>query len=225
MIDTNSDHFLVLNISLILCHNSITIKIFRMKILTTIKKYLLASVVLLSLITFANAQAKYSTKVVNMSVSGTSTMHDWVMKSTAGDCSAAFTVDAAGNITDLTAMTVSFSSKALKSGKDAMDKNAYKALKADKSPTITATLKSAEVSTKDNKTYTIKSVVKLTIAGKTVETDLIATAKKVNDTTISVKGEKKISMKEYDMSPPSFMLGAVKTGNDVVLAFDVVLNQ
>ncbi len=196
-----------------------------MKILTSIKKCILPSVILLSFITVSISQTKYSTKAVNMSVSGTSTMHDWVMKSTAGDCSATFTVDATGNITDLTEMTVSFSSKALKSGKDAMDKNAYKALKTDKNPTISATLKSAEVSTKDNKTYTIKSVVKLTIAGKTIETDLITTAKKVNDTSISVKGQKKISMKEYDMSPPSFMLGAVKTGNDVVLAFDVVLNK
>ena len=196
-----------------------------MKILKTTTKYILTAGVLLSLSVIAFSQAKYSTKAVNMSVSGTSTMHDWVMKSTAGDCSATFTVDATGNITDLTAMTLNVSSKGLKSGKDAMDKNAYKALKADKNPSISATLKSAEVSTKDNKTYTIKSVIKLTIAGKTVETDLIATAKKVNDTTISVKGEKKISMKEYDMSPPSFMLGAVKTGNDVVLAFDVVINQ
>ena len=32
-------------------------------------------------------------------------------------------------------------------------------------------------------------------------------------------------MKDYDMQPPSFMLGAVKTGNDVVLNFDLVLNQ
>lgn len=196
-----------------------------MKILTTATKCILTAGVFLSLSMIAFSQVKYSSKAVNMSVSGTSTMHDWVMKSTGGDCSATFSVDATGNITDMTTLTVTVSSKALKSGKDAMDKNAYKALKADKNPSITATLKSADVSTKDNKTYTIKSVIKLTIAGKTVETDLIATAKRVNDTSISVKGEKKISMKDYDMSPPSFMLGAVKTGNDVVLAFDVVLNQ
>jgi polyisoprenoid-binding protein YceI len=196
-----------------------------MKILTTTTKYILTAAVLLSLSVIAFSQAKYSTKAVNMSVSGTSTMHDWVMKSTAGDCSATFTVDATGKVTDLSAMTLTVSSKALKSGKDAMDKNAYKALKADKNPSITATLKSAEITTKDNKTYTIKSVIKLTIAGKTLETDLIATAKRVNDTTISVKGEKKLSMKDYGMEPPSFMLGAVKTGNDVVLAFDVTLNQ
>lgn len=172
------------------------------------------------------AQTKYSSKNnITMSVSGTSTMHDWVMKSTSGDCVATFTEDAKGSLTDVTAFTFTVSSKALKSGKDGMDKNAYKALKADKNPTITATLKSADVVAKDAKNYTIKAVVKLTIAGKTLETDLIAQAKHINDNSYSITGEKKISMKDYGMEPPSFMLGAVKTGNDVTIHFDVVLNK
>ena len=152
-------------------------------------------------------------------------MHDWVMKTSSGDCSATLQVDGDGNLKDITAMSFSVASKALKSGKDGMDKNAYKALKSDKSPNISATLKSADVIMKDGKNYTIKAIINLTIAGKTVETALEAQAKKINDTSFSIKGEKKISMKDYDMQPPSFMLGAVKTGNDVVLNFDLVLNQ
>ena len=196
-----------------------------MKILSTLMKNLtILSLVIGTTLTF-QAQTKFTSKSVNMSVVGTSTMHDWVMNSTTGDCSATFTIDATDNLTGLTGMNLTVSSKTLKSGKGGMDKNAYKALKTDKNPNITATLKSAEVTTKDNKTYTIKSMIKLTIAGKTLETDMISTVKKVNDNSYSVKGEKKISMKDYDMSPPSFMLGAVKTGNEVVLNFDVVLNQ
>jgi polyisoprenoid-binding protein YceI len=171
-------------------------------------------------------QAKFSAKnTVQLSIAGTSTMHDWVMKTSTGDCNATLQVDGDGHLKDITAMSFSVGSKSLKSGKDGMDKNAYKALKADKNPTISATLKSADVTMKDAKSYTIKATINLTIAGKTVETTLDAQAKKMNDTSFSVKGEKKISMKEYDMQPPSFMLGAVKTGNDVVLSFDLVLNQ
>ena len=176
--------------------------------------------------TLAQGQTKFSAKnTVQLSVSGTSTMHDWVMKTSSGDCSATLQVDGDGNLKDITAMNFSVASKALKSGKDGMDKNAYKALKADKNPNISATLKSADVIMKDGKNYTVKAIINLTIAGKTVETTLDAQAKKINDTSFSIKGEKKISMKEYDMQPPSFMLGAVKTGNDVVLNFDLVLNQ
>jgi len=32
-------------------------------------------------------------------------------------------------------------------------------------------------------------------------------------------------MKEYSMAPPTFMMGTIKTGNDVTLKFDLKLNK
>lgn len=187
---------------------------------------LMTTLFLIGMILPGQSQSKFSAKnTVQLAVAGTSTMHDWVMKSSTGDCNATMQVDSDGNLKGITAMNFSVAAKSLKSGKDGMDKNAYKALKTDKNTNITAVLKSAEVIAKDGKNYTIKAIINLTIAGKTLETSLEAQAKKINDTSFSVKGEKKISMKDYDMKPPSFMLGAVKTGNDVVLSFDLVLNQ
>ena len=175
---------------------------------------------------FAQAQVKFTAKnTIHLAVSGTSTLHDWVMKTSEGTCLATLVVDADGNLKDFTSMSFSVPSKALKSGKDGMDKNAYKALKADKNPSINATLKSAEVTAKDDKSYYIKAMVSLTLAGKTIDTQIEAEAKRSNDNSFAIKGDKKISMKEYGMEPPSFMLGAVKTGNEVVLHFDLVLNQ
>jgi polyisoprenoid-binding protein YceI len=172
------------------------------------------------------SQIKYGAKNnINLTVAGTSTMHDWTMKSASGDCSAIFTTDASGNLTDITTMQFSVSSKALKSGKSKMDENAYDALKADKNPQISAVLKDAVLSTKDNKTYSLKGSMKLTIAGKTLDTDLQATLTRKPDHSIQVKGDKKISMKEYGMEPPSFMMGTIKTGNDITLSFDLNLNK
>jgi hypothetical protein len=195
------------------------------------KTFPLYRLILISMMIFCTSflltgQTKFTAKNnINISVSGTSTMHDWVMKSTSGQCNATFIEDGNGNLKDITSMQFTVSSKALKSGKDGMDKNAYKALKADKAPNITANLQNATITTKDNKTYQIKSTIKLTIAGKTMDTELIAVAKRINDNSYAITGTKNISMKEYGMEPPSFMLGAVKTGNDVVLNFDVVLNR
>ncbi|MBK8627600.1 MAG: YceI family protein [Saprospiraceae bacterium] len=196
-----------------------------MRILTITRFTMLFALIVGTLFAL-NGQAKFTAKNnISLAVSGTSTMHDWVMKSGTGDCNATLVEDAKGNLTDLTTLNFTVSAKSLKSGKDGMDKNAYKALKTDKAPNITASLKSATISTKDNKNYTIKAVIKLTIAGKTVETDLTAQAKRINDNSYAVKGEKNISMKDYGVEAPSFMLGAVKTGNDVVLSFDAVLNR
>ena len=106
-----------------------------------------------------------------------------------------------------------------------MDKNAYKALKADKNANITATLKDATVSTKDNVTYTVNAKVNLTIAGKTLETPMVVYLKPNKAGTMNVTTEKKLLMKEFGMDPPSFMLGAVKTGNEVTLKFNFNANK
>ena len=172
-----------------------------------------------------NAQDKYSTKAAAVTVEGTSTMHDWEMKAANGDCTIGITTNDAGQITDVVSMNFTISSKALKSGKDGMDKNAYKALKADKNANITASLKSATVSTKDNVTYTVNAKVNLTLAGKTLEVPMVVYLKPNKAGVINVTTEKKIGMKDFGMEPPSFMLGAVKTGNEVTIKFNFNANK
>ncbi|MCX2484461.1 YceI family protein [Pedobacter sp. MR2016-24] len=170
----------------------------------------------------AIAQVKYSAKDnLKILVSGTSTLHDWTMATAKGDCSATFTVNGAGQLTDLTAMHLSIPVESLKSEKTAMDKNAYKALKASKFSAITYTLSSATV-TADGK---VKCQGSLSVAGTAVPTELLATAKVNADKSISISGSKKISMKAYKVDPPTFMMGTIKTGNDITVNFDLVLRK
>lgn len=171
------------------------------------------------------AQDKFTTKAAAVTVAGTSTMHDWEMKAANGDCTIGVTMNDAGVITDVVSMNFTIAAKSLKSGKDGMDKNAYKALKADKNANISASLKSATVSTKDNATYTVNAKVNLTIAGKTLEVPMIAYLKPNKAGSINVTTEKKLGMKDFGMEPPSFMLGAVKTGNEVTIKFNFNANK
>ena len=39
------------------------------------------------------------------------------------------------------------------------------------------------------------------------------------DSTISCSCSKKLRMSDYEVEPPSFMLGAMKTGDDITLDF------
>lgn len=176
---------------------------------------------LLGVITFLTAQTKLSTNVVNFKVSGTSPMHDWEMSSKEAQCSAVFNLDAKSNLSDITDMTLTVSSRALKSGKGLMDKKAYNALKAEQNPNITAKLLSADVINKDGRNYDVNAKIRLTIAGKSVDTDLKAQVVKNSDASFAVKGEKKINMLDYGMETPGFM--GVRTGKDVVLSFNLTL--
>ena len=172
------------------------------------------------------AQVKYSSRNnAGLTISGTSTLHDWDMKSTQGACEATITTTPAGAITALSGLSFSTQAESLKSGKSAMDKNAYKALKSDKFASITYVANTASVSLISGNDYLVKTNGKLTIAGATLDAEIQATCKVNADKTISVMGSKKISMKDFGMVAPTFMLGTIKTGNDVTLKFDLTLTK
>ena len=126
----------------------------------TIKKLIYLG---LSLFLFvgAFAQVKYSNKNnVSLTVSGTSTLHDWDMKSSQGSCDATFSFNAAGGISSITGLSFVTPATVLKSGHDAMDKNAYKALKTDKAASISYTSSAATITAIDATDYLVKSTGK-----------------------------------------------------------------
>ena len=174
----------------------------------------------------ANAQTNYSAKNnISLVISGTSTLHDWDMKSTNGDFSGHFTLNAAGVITAIPSITFSTNVLELKSGKGAMDKNAYKTLKTEKAPLVNFQSNSNTVTNLNGGNFLVKAIGKLTLAGTTRDAEVVATCKVNTDNSIAVTGTKKVSMKDFAMEPPSFMMGTIKTGNDVTLKFDFKLTS
>lgn len=174
----------------------------------------------------AGAQARYTAKDnLNLIVSGTSTLHDWDMKSAKGDCAVVFATNAAGALTGISSLQFSTPAESLKSEHSAMDKNAYKALKTDKAAVISFTANSGTVSGSEAAGYQVKCTGKLTIAGATRDEEVVAICKVNADKSVTVTGSTKISMKDFDMTPPSFMMGTIKTGNDVVLKFNLTLKK
>jgi len=181
---------------------------------------LLAIFCQLAVVSFS--QMKYHAKDdLQIIVSGTSTMHDWDMKTSRGESNATITLNAEGQLTGLTALSFTVPAETLKSEHKAMDKNAYKALKTAEHTTISYTLSSATVDANG----AIQCQGKLSIAGITRDAGLTATGQVNADKSISVKGSKKISMEAFNMKPPSFMLGTVKTGNDVTVQFNLTLRK
>src|SRR5687767_14540150 len=80
----------------------------------------------------SQGQSRYTQSSTRMTISGTSSLHDWTMKSESTTCDAVFQINSQGDPLQLVSMVVSVPSESLKSGKSGMDKNAYSALKTDK---------------------------------------------------------------------------------------------
>ena len=106
-----------------------------------------------------------------------------------------------------------------------MDNNAYKALKTQQNPAISYVMTSAIVTPAQGGAYTVTCQGKLTIAGTTRDQQLIATVKANADNTLAVSGARTISMKDFNMQPPTFMMGAIKTGDEITLTFNLTLKR
>lgn len=171
---------------------------------------------LLSLI--GQAQSYRITGKPVITITGTSTLHDWTMNSDQANLQATIETDGNGTPTKLASLSVNIPAESLKSGKSAMDKNTYTALKTDKNKQIIYQLTSSIINGK-----TISNSGNLTIAGTSKQTSVEATFEVLGDGSLKFKGSKKIVMSEYNVEPPSFMFGSVKTGDEITLTFEIIL--
>lgn len=112
----------------------------------------------------------------------------------------------------------------LKSTNSELDKNAYKALKSSKFKNISYILSSSTL-TIENGGYLLKSFGKLTVAGVTKSINMNVHLVINSDGNIICSGSYAFNMSEYNVKPPSFMFGAMKTGNAVTLDFKVVYKK
>lgn len=114
--------------------------------------------------------------------------------------------------------------KSLKSGKKGLDKNLYEALRADSSPQIVFRLIDYQVepSSIAQAVFQIKAKGQLFVAGKENAIDLDV-AISTSAQGLRVSGSKALLMTDFDVKPPTMMLGALKTDNKVVIRFDLLL--
>ena len=176
-----------------------------------------------------NAQA-YKLKggsTTSMKLSGTSSLHKWSMKSQTfnGDAQFNFKSGAGNVLNDLTSLTFTLPVLTLKSGKKELDKNAYKALKTGQHKNIVYTLTSATVSSVTNNKYLVKTHGNLNIAGVTKDVAMNVYCMINKDESITCTGTNKMNMTDYDVKPPTFMGGAMKTGDAITLDFTMVYNK
>jgi hypothetical protein len=63
----------------------------------------------------------------------------------------------------------------------------------------------------------------MTIAGAKRTVSMNVDARVLSDGSLNVKGSKDLKMTDFNVSPPTAMMGALTTGNDVTVHFDITL--
>jgi polyisoprenoid-binding protein YceI len=157
-----------------------------------------------------------------VTVTGTSTLHDW--EEVAEQKSGSISLDNTGELPKINSLKFTVEAESLKSGKGAMDKNTYKALNTDDYKQIVFELKQVKsispvVSTANK--YRVVATGNLTISGTTNTIDLPFNLT-VTDSKVLLEGKKPLKMTDYNIEPPKALLGTITTGDEIEVHFNTV---
>lgn len=171
----------------------------------------------------AFAQTDLAAKQVSITIAGTSTLHDWEMNSGKAKINASVQLEN-GKIAAIKSLSLELPAESLKSEKEAMDNNAYKALKTKQYKTISFTLSTATVEQNGN-SCKIAARGKLVIAGVTQNVVINATGSVDAHGAVTFTGSYALKMTDYKVEPPTFMFGSIKTGDAITIGFNVTLAE
>lgn len=157
---------------------------------------------------------------------GTSTLHPY--SSTATAVLAELKIEAAGAAGALAAaqagkpasLSLAVPVAGLKSEHSGLDKNLRAALKAEEFPEIAFTLDAYRKAPEGSGRFLATG--KLSVAGRSNPIEL-EVALAARDGVLLVEGEEPLLMTDYGIKPPKMMLGAIKTGDRVVVKFRLEL--
>ncbi|UAM98651.1 YceI family protein [Polaribacter litorisediminis] len=184
-------------------------------------KKIILLIVLLPIFFMVSAQEKSQILKIKLPstviINGTSTLHDW--ESIVEKTVAQLATNELNN-QKIETLNVSVEVISIKSGKNLMDKLTYKALKYEDHPNITFIFKKGEIINEGAKHIDIKLIGDLTIAGVTKS---VAVETKINKSgkPIILKGSHKLKMTDFGIEPPKALLGTIKTGNEITIAFNL----
>lgn len=150
----------------------------------------------------------------NLEVSGTSSLHDWEMPSNQASGTMQAQIES-GRLASISSLKITMPAESIKSGKKAMDKKAYEALKTNQHKQVIFTLKSA---TKSGNNWILNGTFQIAGASKDVKINATETSA---SGIIGLKGSYDFKLSDYDITPPTALMGTVKTGDEVKISFDV----
>lgn len=164
-------------------------------------------------------QQNFQLSSVEMSIEGTSTLHDWV--SSVDQLTAKAEIEISNNkLVSIPMLQVRIPVKGIKSTKGKiMDNKTYNALKADDHPTIQFQLNKITLQA----TNQLLASGQLTIAGKAKSVEFPVEYTTQSNQKIQFKGAYTLKMTDYNMDPPTALMGSIKTGDEVTVRFSCLL--
>lgn len=165
------------------------------------------------------AVGEYGTVVV----SGTSNLHDWEMQVEDFRCN--LEVSTQNPSFKIQAVSFSGTSGSIKSHSSIMDRKTYDAMQADQYPEIRFENLTPEDIPLNSKSFKGAISGDLFLAGKNSTISVPFSGEIISDEEIRITGSKRLNMSDYDIDPPTALLGTLKTGDEVTVSFNLVFRR
>ena len=162
-----------------------------------------------------------------LTIEGTSSLHDFHCKTNKinayVDVDPGYTKDLTKVARPIAAVKVNIVVKTLTCGNGQMDRNMYNTLKADENQLIKYTLSGYDIldGTASPSAFTANTTGTLVVAGQEKPIAMKINAERLSDGKAVAQGEQKLRMSDFGISPPSFMFGRLKVGDQIKVKFNL----
>jgi polyisoprenoid-binding protein YceI len=155
-----------------------------------------------------------------MTIQGTSSLHDWEEKVDKFEVNLSVkTRDK--EITSIDRANFVCKAQSISSESSMMTNKTLEALKAKDYPDISFKLVSVDKLSSQEGNFSGTISGDITLAGVTKRISISFTGSNVNN-RIALKGSKMVSLKDYNIKPPTAMMGTLKTGDQVTISFSLL---
>ncbi len=156
-----------------------------------------------------------------ITVTGTSTLHDWEMKSEIISSEVVFNTNDSGSPESLESVMLKLNKNTLKSDKSGLERRAYDAMKANRHPEIVFRANGSGSLQNSGDRYQVSTNGELTIAGVTRQISVTATCINGDDERLVCSGSTRLKMSDFNIDPPVMMLGALRTSDEITISYKI----
>lgn len=156
-------------------------------------------------------------------IEGSSNVNTWSCRATRIDASV--DVDSAAVAQDespasmLRRVEVRVPVRALRCARDAMNRDLYRALKADENPELGYILATFRALPEEGDTAVVHAAGTLRVAGRENRVDLDVTARRLPDGSLLATGAVPIRMTDFGVEPPTAFFGWIRARDEVTVRF------
>jgi len=184
---------------------------------TTVKLIVFLALLMVVICSAVEAQSLKLNPKFNLTISGTTNVHDYETKVTQMNGEIVL-----NGTNQVKGMIVNIPVKSIKSKEKLMDTKTYEAFNAEKYPIITFKMTELNSLQLNGTDVNVAVSGNLTINGTTKKVTLKSNGKVLKSGSYQFKGALALKMTDFNMKPPTAMMGMMKVGDGITLKYDVI---